>query len=275
MSAGTDRMIGRIAVTDYRGPGASPEPVLVFLHGLAFSRRTWVGACNDLSESFPCLALDVPGHGGSPRSERFLTIPDMADEVATALRADDLSDVVLVGNSMGATVAVALADQHPDLVAKLVLVGPAVWAGEADRRAWLHSRSGLFFEPDKTLKRPAPEFVTQLFGAFDEDRHQLILAEQRDAAASIESAVWALYSYDIAYGLSVVDQPMLAVFGGNDPYLNLSMPVIRKQVGRLDEAVVDGGSHVLPIDKPAELAACIRDWVATELSEQTEDQRWT
>jgi pimeloyl-ACP methyl ester carboxylesterase len=55
--------------------------------------------------------------------------------------------------------------------------------------------------------------------------------------------------------------PVLSVFGSRDPYRELSTPVIRKYAARLDELVVPDGSHLLPVDKPAELAAAIDGWV--------------
>lgn len=260
MTAEFDRVVSGLALTEYSNEDAS-APTLVLLHSMTFSRRTWVDAARLLAERFRCVAIDLPGHGGSTRTDRFVTVPAMADAVAAVLRSEGIDQAAIVGNSMGATVGVAMANQHPDLVSDLVLVGAAAWESEVARRTWLQSRAGSLFDSEGRTSRPGPEIVEQLFGTFDDDRYRLILADHHDAADAIETSMWALYSYDVARGLSDLQQRVLAVYGSEDPYLSTSSAVIRKHTERLDEAVIEGGSHVLPVDKPVELAARVTDWL--------------
>ena len=46
---------------DYRGQG---KPLL-FIHGLTFDRSSWEPIIAQLADRFTCLAVDLPGHGGS------------------------------------------------------------------------------------------------------------------------------------------------------------------------------------------------------------------
>lgn len=259
MACGRDRMLAGLAVTDVPGTNTT-APTLVFLHSMTFSRRTWTGACAILGGRYRCLAVDLPGHGDSPRTTPFRTIPDIAEEIAEVLLGEDLQRVVVVGNSMGASVGVALAHQHPDLVAGVGLVGAAVWDGEPERRAWLQARAGAFFDAGGGVREPGPEIVEQLFGSPDEQRYRQILEDHRASADVLETCLWALYSYDVARGLASLGVPVLSVFGSRDPYREASTAVIRKYIAPLEEVVVPGGSHVLPMDKPVELAAAIDDW---------------
>jgi pimeloyl-ACP methyl ester carboxylesterase len=260
MAGARDRMLAGLAVTDH--PGRDDRaPALVFLHSMTFSRRTWSGVCGLLGGRYRCLAVDLPGHGDSPRASRYRTVPDIAEQVAELLDQDDVGRVVVVGNSMGGTVGVSLAEQRPDLVAGVGLVGAAVWDGEPERRGWLHTRAAAFFAPDGGVREPGPELVEQLFGAPDQQRYLMLLEDHRASADALETCLWALYAYDVAHGLAGLRMPLLSVFGSRDPYRELSTPVIRKYAARLDELVVPDGSHLLPVDKPAELAAAIDGWV--------------
>ena len=102
---------------DCRGAG-SP---LLFLHGLTFDRSTWEPIADQLADRFTCVAVDLPGHGGSGGSGRDL------DEVAHSIHhlLDELGiePPIVVGHSMGGALAGIYAGHHP--VAGLVMVDQA------------------------------------------------------------------------------------------------------------------------------------------------------
>src|SRR4051794_17715450 len=110
---------GRV-VTGLRWPGRGPT--LVLLHGLLDSGEGWTWFANGSRR--PCVALDLPGFGGSDGPAR----PDLAayaDTVAWGLEQLDLRDVVLVGHSLGGAVATAVAERSAARVGSLVLLAPA------------------------------------------------------------------------------------------------------------------------------------------------------
>jgi pimeloyl-ACP methyl ester carboxylesterase len=249
-----------MAVTDYR-PDGDWDRRIVALSSLGVSRRSWATTGPALGRRHRCLAVDIPGHGGSEPVSHFLTIPDFAEAVAAVLEAEGIRDAVLVGNSMGATICTELAATRPDLVSHLVHVGSAVWESEADRRTWLHSRSGLFCNPDGRPPEMAREFVEAIFGSYDADRHRMLREDQQSSGVRLGWAIWALYSYDTIEALHRVAQPVLAVFGENDPYRDQTLPLLRRHLEHLDEVTVAGGGHLLPVDRGPELAQHIETWL--------------
>jgi 3-oxoadipate enol-lactonase len=249
-----------LAVSEYRPDGPWGR-TLVLLSSLGVSRRSWAVPAGLLGQSDRCLAIDLPGHGTSPPAGHFLTIPDLADAVAGLLDEDGARDVVVVGNSMGATIGTALADQRPDLVAALVHVGSAVWESEPQRREWLHSRSGLFCGPEGG-REMTRDFVEAIFGCYDEGWHRMLREDQRRSGIRLGWAMWALYAYDTAAALDRLNRPVLAVFGERDPYRDVTLPVLRRHLRSLDEAIIPDGSHLLPVDRGPELAAHIRNWLS-------------
>lgn len=76
---------------------------LVFLHGWSMDGRVFADAAARLSPGFRCLAPDLPGHGG--RGPHPATIDGAAAALQDLLCGHDLHGAVLVGWSMGATVA--------------------------------------------------------------------------------------------------------------------------------------------------------------------------
>jgi pimeloyl-ACP methyl ester carboxylesterase len=94
----------------------------VFLHGLLDCGAAWGGMARSLRR--PSIALDLPGFGGSDLPTRP-RISDYAEVVTWALAELDVSDVVLVGHSLGGAVATAVAERAPERIGSLVLLAPA------------------------------------------------------------------------------------------------------------------------------------------------------
>ena len=94
---------------------------LVLLHGGAQNAHTWDTVAMALDR--PLVAIDLPGHGHSDApSEGSLRVQQNAADVAAAVRELAPEAAAVVGMSLGGLTTIALADQHPELVRKVVLV---------------------------------------------------------------------------------------------------------------------------------------------------------
>ena len=102
-------------------PGA--DATVVGLHGVTASYANFVGVADRLAGRRPLLALDLRGRGDTDKPENGpFGMAQHGRDVAAAMQGFGLRDAVVVGHSMGAYVAVALAAEHPDLVRALVLI---------------------------------------------------------------------------------------------------------------------------------------------------------
>jgi pimeloyl-ACP methyl ester carboxylesterase len=95
---------------------------LVALHGLTASYVSFTGIAECLAGRRPLFALDLRGRGDSDKPAGPYGMAQHASDVAAAMRAMGLGASVIVGHSMGAFVATALAAQYPELVSGLVLL---------------------------------------------------------------------------------------------------------------------------------------------------------
>lgn len=77
---------------------------VVFLHGVAMSSR-FFDEQQPLAEEYRTVTLDFRGHGRSEKTETGHTLPQYARDLEAFLDARGLSDIVLVGWSMGSLVA--------------------------------------------------------------------------------------------------------------------------------------------------------------------------
>jgi len=113
-------------VVHRHGPPHGPR--LVFLHGLTDSGQGWPGAVDHWSSTYSLLALDMRGHGESPRftREHLDAHPGevMVEDTIAVLEQLGESPVV-IGHSLGGAVALVCAARRPDLVRGVVLEDPA------------------------------------------------------------------------------------------------------------------------------------------------------
>ena len=115
------------------------EP-LVLLHGQGFSRRSFDPVAPALAARRDVIAVDLPGHGESPRQPKGAgNAPrDLAVAVAELLDELDLPTVHVAGNSAGGWVALELAK-----MGRARTVTALAPAGLWRRTAPLHIRAGM------------------------------------------------------------------------------------------------------------------------------------
>jgi pimeloyl-ACP methyl ester carboxylesterase len=95
---------------------------VVALHGLTASHLNFIGIAERLAGRCSLFALDLRGRGDSDKPEGPYGFAQHARDVAAAMRAMGIGPSIVVGHSMGAFVATALAAQEPSLVSGLVLI---------------------------------------------------------------------------------------------------------------------------------------------------------
>lgn len=90
---------------------------LVLLHGWGFTSRVWEPLTTRLDSTIDVLPLDLPGHGSAPPAG------DDPERWIDALLGRLPTCCDLLGWSLGAQLALALAVRAPERVARLILLG--------------------------------------------------------------------------------------------------------------------------------------------------------
>lgn len=104
----------------YRVWGPPDAPPLVLLHALGESVADWGGVAPAFAGRWRVYAPDLRGHGRSEWPGDY-SVELMRTDVLGFLDALELSQVDLIGHSMGGLVAYLLAGDHPERVRRLVL----------------------------------------------------------------------------------------------------------------------------------------------------------
>jgi pimeloyl-ACP methyl ester carboxylesterase len=212
----------------YRRFGEQQGRPLVFLHHFRGNLDTHDPAITDeLARGREVIVFDTAGIGASSGAPKG-TIDDIAKDAETFVEALGLSEVDLLGHSMGGHEAQLVAHRRPDLVRKLILVGSGPRGGEgmavrssytAELFAKIYSQQDLMWVPiffsTSDKGRGAGLAYIDRIRARKNDRDDPVSA---DAATShgLAARAWG-QQFDGGYGyLKEIAQPTLVVSGSND-----------------------------------------------------------
>ena len=82
---------------------------LLLVHGLGGSWRSWDPILSGLADHREIVAIDLPGHGGSPAEADSGTFAGLAASLERFIQAEGLENVAAVGSSMGARLVLEMA----------------------------------------------------------------------------------------------------------------------------------------------------------------------
>jgi pimeloyl-ACP methyl ester carboxylesterase len=115
---------GPFSWVDHGGPEGGQ--VVVAVHGLGGSHANWHDLGPLLARSHRVLAVDLAGHGRTPRAGRSASVRANCQLLGRFLDEVVGRPAALLGNSMGAAIAILRAADQPGRVTGLALIGPAL-----------------------------------------------------------------------------------------------------------------------------------------------------
>lgn len=196
---------------------------LVFLHGVMMGGRFFRHQQEGLADEYRPVVLDFRGHGRSELTQTGHTLPTYAADVEAFLDAHGLTDIVLVGWSMGALVAWEYIDQFgTDRLRGLVVAEQQ--PADLEQEGYEH---GVFDFAELTglleLAQTDPDELATLFvdqmihGEADGEVERLIFDEISRVPPAIKSAILFDQSVrDYRDVLAHVDVPTLVCVGEDD-----------------------------------------------------------
>ena len=279
---------GMIHYLDWGGGGRPAH----FLHGNGFCAGTYAPFIPHLVEKLRVIASDVRGHGGSdePAIDRIPNWDLFAQDLAVIIRRLLTPPVVGMGHSLGAVATTIAAAAHPELFAAVVLIDPVFLPDHLLRRIAMLNRLGLsrllplargarrrrrIFRGKKEalrlfaagrgiFKSWSPEFVEAYLecGLLEKDEETAVLTCDPELEAQIfESIPLDVWSYTRRLAC-----PVLAVRGElSDVFQAEAADRLRRTVKDCEIATIQASGHFPPMEKPAETAAVILDFVNRRL----------
>lgn len=147
---------------NYLAAGRDDGSPLLFLHGVTGRWQTWLPVMTAFAAEWRLYALDHRGHGRSGHVPDCYRVIDYAADTVAFLRRRVEQPAVLVGHSLGAIVAIAVAAEAPDAVRAVVLEDPPLGAFSDQRLRDRHEYPHFIALRDLARARPPRD---ELFAA--------------------------------------------------------------------------------------------------------------
>jgi len=241
----------------YVRQGEGAGPALVLLHFFGGSSRSWRGVMDRLPPDLTCVAVDLPGFGGSDPPEPGCTVESQAAAVEALLDRLGLGRRAVVGHSMGGKIALVLAARRPEQNPALVLVAaspPGPEPGdEAQRRELAAShgrREAMEALVRKITRRPLDP---DTFRATVDDH---LRAHHRAWSWWLQHGV----QEDLSALAARVRSSALLLSGGADPVFKPDLHrMVAARLPHARQRTIPEVGHLLPLEAPDQLAAILQD----------------
>ena len=219
---------------------------LVFIHGSGATRRAWKHQSSHYPDS---IAVTLPGH---PDGDSVESIPGMVDWLKAYVDKHGISQLVLVGHSLGGGVALQYVLDYPDDVMALVLVG-------SGGRLRVHPDTiGLMKQVDAS----SPAFVGMVDGMLGKVSGDFA-SQLRSDALALGPAVFlndftACDEFDVMERLGEISIPTLAMVGTEDVMTPVKYAeFLVEKMPNAELAVIEDGTHYVFAEYPEQVNAGI------------------
>jgi pimeloyl-ACP methyl ester carboxylesterase len=133
---------------------------LVLINGLGSDLSEIDRLTRWLAQKYRVLVFDNRGAGRTDKPDMPYSIEMMAEDTAQLLNALGIEQASVLGISMGGRIALALALQHPERVARLILVSTSARVSDSKkRRRWFRLLSLVSSTPIFKSKYPQPRYA--------------------------------------------------------------------------------------------------------------------
>ncbi len=233
------------------------KPFLI-LHGFLGMGDNWKTLGTQFSENgYEVHLIDQRNHGKSPHSDDF-SYEIMAQDVVDYCEQHQLSEVILMGHSMGGKTAMLTAALHPELVKKLIVVDIAPKYYPPHHQQILEGLTALD-EAKLSSRREADELL-QKFISHKGIRLFLLKNLERESQKKLclKLNLTALKANieNVGEGLDedkIYKGPTLFINGKNSDYITAEdKGVIKKQFPDAEIVPITGAGHWVHAEKPDE-----------------------
>lgn len=230
---------------------------IVFVHGWAGNLGFWREQVPALADQAQLILIDLPGHGQSDKPQTSYTMDFFAGAVLAVLRDAHVDKAIFIAHSMGAAALCRVCHQAPEKIAALVSVDGLLRrppGTPAEARALV----GPFGSPQ--YLDHAKGFISTFFPhPGTEALRERVMSEMLATPQHVMlGAMLGMFGPDQPdWILQKVNAPVLVINAPGPLWHNGYENYVRSLSPQSDYVLMDGASHFLMLEKPAEFNATL------------------
>ena len=239
------------------------DVTVVFVHCWMCDRSFWDRQLPALADRYRTVTLDLPGHGEAPAERDIWTVAAYGEDVAGLIGELGLTDVVLIGHSMGGPVSLRAAALAQDRVLGIVAVDTL---HDAEQRFDGEQLQGFIQAFESDFVGTCEQFVQQMI---TEDGAEEILAHVQEAGcdasrSEVGTALMRDYSsIDMPSWFRDAGVPIRAI-NATEP--NQTRVDVNQKYADFDAELIDGVGHYLHMTRPERFNELMLDAIADIVS---------
>jgi pimeloyl-ACP methyl ester carboxylesterase len=238
----------------YLDPNPSGGQAVLLLHGLGATGESWALQFPPLTEAgFRPIAPDARGFGKSSYPGGKLTIDVFSRDMAELLETLGVASAHVVGISMGGTVALQLALDHPKPVRKLVLVNTFASLQPKGLGGRIYFLVRMLTVHTLGVPTQAKMVAKKLFPRPEQEqlRRDLIAQIEQANPKAYRAALSALSRFDVVDRLPEISAPTLVITGSEDTTVPLeNQRILAERIPGARQTTIHGAGHAVIADSP-------------------------
>lgn len=240
---------------------------LVLVHGLGDDHRAWRRTLPDLMFRRRVILYDLRGHGETSLGEPDGTLVQLGEDLVSLLDAIAIARADIAGFSLGGTIAMRVAIDHPERVNKLVLVATSSRVGRS-AADWYRERKAMVDHSDAWLRETLDRDTADVYAQSPNELEEGLLIRRQSTAdprgyGNACGAMAALNAAPLDPELEHIKAPTLVVAADLDQHCPpRAAQIIAAGIKGSRTDLLQGAGHAIPVERPAELAAAINRFLS-------------
>jgi pimeloyl-ACP methyl ester carboxylesterase len=242
---------------------------VVMLHGWLESWDHWLGTMESLASNYKAYALDFWGFGESGKQEGSFSVKDYVEMVDQFMARLGITDAPIIGHSMGGTVSLSVALDHPERVQKVAVVGsPIVGDGLALflRLSARRSLASLFYQVFPLGVR----ILSPIYARDWKTWYKMFESGlSRTTLASFYYSIASLRQTDLRPRLKELKAPVMGIYGRSDRIVDPKQGrVLAQCVPTADIRNFTGSGHFPMLDEPEQFYQALHEFLSNQFNPQ-------
>jgi pimeloyl-ACP methyl ester carboxylesterase len=240
----------KIAIKETEGKGQ----VVLLIHGNSLSSKSFNKQLeSSLGNSFHLIAIELPGHGDSPPAIDPVTtysFPGYADAIIAVMKKLNLSNIVLVGHSLGGHIALEVSEKFSEIKGIFIFGTPPLGVPPDINQAFLD----MTLRPSTLVKdkNDIPQFIEEDIAKTDPNARKFMIRNTIKNKFTDEIEIVAKLKIPLAVIHGAFDQAI------NLKYINhIQMPTLWKNKIH----IIQNAGHTPQWESPEEFNSLLEEFL--------------